>query len=520
MGKRGPGGGGDKARPKRKSRWSLPRRRPEETDVDYLIRWIERLPVASGILAGSHIVLQPWQQDFLRDAYRPAVTQAILSVPRKNGKTGLAAALSLAHLCGPMAEQQGEVYSAANDKAQAAITYRAMRAIVERVPALEDRLIIRDHDKSIEDAVTGSRYQALSADVPRKHGLSASFIVYDELGQAKSRDLFDVLATSGGARENPKLLVISTQAADDSHVLSELIDDALGADDPSIAYAVWAAEPDADPYTEETWAACNPALGTFRSLEEMQSAARRAARIPSQRAAFRNLYLNQRVSPDTSFLPPEEWHECAGEFDPDLLAGAPCYLGLDLAKTRDLNALIAYFPEEHAVLDWVWAAGDQVDAASAPYQAWVEAGWLLQSGTRAVNKREIAYQIARVCEDYDVRGILCDRWGIDELQRVFDEEGIYADLVPFGQGYKDMSPAVAVLEQAVLERRIVHRGNPLMTWSFGNIEIDTDPAGNRKFTKKRAREAIDPMVALVMALAGAEHAPPVYSFRDSVVSLS
>ena len=478
------------------------------------------MPVTSGILTGSAFKVQDWQASFLRGVYREtdAPNLAVLSVPRKNGKTGLAATLSLVHLCGPEAEENGEVYSAANDRAQAAITYRAMVNIVKRVPELSDRLIIRDFDRSLEDSVTGSRYMALSADVPTKHGLSSSFIVYDELGQARDRSLFDVLETSMGARLNPLMLVISTQAPIDAHPMSELVDDIESdPDDASVFGVVYRAPSDADIFHPDVWHAANPALGTFRSLAELEASARRAKRLPSRRASFRNLYLNQRIAPDTSFLDAAEFAACAAERGE--LTGESCYIGLDLAKTSDLNALVAYFPESGHVLDVVWASDDMVEGATAPYQAWKDAGWLRTTPGRSVNKRAIALELAAFIETYDVRTVIVDRWGIDELERILDDEGIYVQLDAMGQGFKDMSPAVSMLEASVLERTLKHRGNPLMVWAFGNLEVDEDPAGNRKFSKKRARDKIDPMIALTMALAGASRDTRSYSFAGSVVGL-
>jgi Phage terminase-like protein, large subunit len=274
--------------------------------VDRVVAFLEALPVTTGSLAGTLFQVRPWQREFLEAIYatdeagRRPVRTAVLSMARKNGKTGLAAGLALCHLAGPEAEQRGQVYSAANDRAQAALIYNEMAAIIERVPYLEARISLRRHAKEMEDlGQTGSVYAALSADVPGKHGLSPSFVVYDELGQAPKRDLFDALDTAMGARADPLMLVISTQAADDLAPLSELIDygqrvQSGEIDDPSFHLTLYAAPADADPWSPETWALANPALGDFRSLEDVARQAAQAQRIPSKEAAFRNLILNQR----------------------------------------------------------------------------------------------------------------------------------------------------------------------------------------------------------------------------------
>ena len=463
--------------------------------------------------------MQPWQRDFLEHVYAPsgAPTIAVLSVPRKNGKTGLAARLCLAHLCGPEAEANGEVYSAANDRAQAAIVYRAMHSIIKRVPALQERLIVRDFDRSIEDAVTGSRYMALSADVPTKHGLSASFIVYDELGQAPKRDLYDVLETSMGARLTPLMLIISTQAPLDAHVMSELVDEVESPTrDRSMYGVVHRAPAGADIWDEDVWAAANPPWE--RPVVE---------RIPGRRAPRAPSTLTPRKLP--KFVPQSAcrarhhlFRRCGvggvhGRYPHAtgrrVLRGArpwrrrPTSMPSSRTSPNPAPCLIGY---GHRRSKWT--------APRRPTVSGQSKGTYSRRRAQRQQARGRA-TTAALLDAYDVRRVTVDRWAIDELRRVVDEEGLYVDLQPMGQGYRDMAPAVSLLEAAVLERTLIHRGSPLLGWCFGNIEVDEDPAGNRKFTKKRAHGPIDPMVALLMALSGAATAPPVYSFQGSVIGL-
>ena len=201
-----------------------PWQQPGLSRAERVIRFCESLPVTSGKLAGTTWRARPWQKKWLRAVYRTdrkgrrLVRTAVKSLARKNGKTDLAARLCLCHLAGPEAEPRGECYSAANDRAQAARIFAEMVAIIEAVDWLRERVSVRRHSKELEDigdGGTGSFYAALSADVATKHGLSPSMWVYDELGQAPDRKLFDVLDSAMGARAEPLGLVISTQAARD-----------------------------------------------------------------------------------------------------------------------------------------------------------------------------------------------------------------------------------------------------------------------------------------------------------------
>ncbi len=331
MGKTGPKTGAEKAAQKDiKPAWTgkPPWEKKGLTRAGRVIAFCEVLPITAGIHAGRKLKLRPWQKKIIRAIYatvngKRLVRQAVLSLPRKNGKTALAAALALAHLLGPEAEARGQIYSAASDRAQASILFNEMVAIIVRVPEFNERCHIKNFHKEITDLKTGSGYVALSSDARKAHGLSPSFFVFDELAQSKSRMLFDNLQTGTGARFEPLGIVISTQSADSHHVLSELVDYALAIEDgslppdPSFYGAVYAAPDDADPWDEKAWFDCNPALDDFRSLEEMRDFAKKAQKMPQMEAVFRNLYLNQRVETADKFVTTEAYNGCVGPI-PDL----------------------------------------------------------------------------------------------------------------------------------------------------------------------------------------------------------
>ncbi len=495
------------------------------TRVERVVAFLEFLPVTSGALAGSQFKVRPWQRAFLEAVYGVAdgatrpVRTAVLSMPRKQGKTALAAGLALCHLSGPEAEQRGQVYSAANDRAQAALIYNEMAAIIERVPFLDERVSLRRHAKEMEDFDNGSVYAALSADVPGKHGLSPSFVVYDELGQAAKRDLLDALDTAMGARAEPLMLVISTQAADDLAPMSELIDygqrvQSGEIEDPSFHLTHYAAPEDADPWSPETWAMANPALDDFRSLEDVARQAAQAQRIPSKEAAFRNLILNQRVAAETRFLPVSEWKACGAPLRPDL-EGRPCWLALDMAATRDLTALVAVFPHEDGTVDamaqfYLPAEGlaDRGEKDRVPYTVWRDQGFLTATPGAATDPRFIAATVAQLCARFRVQALAYDRWRIETFKMALADEGV-SDLamVEHGQGYRDMAPAVDALERVVAERKLRHANNPVLTWCVSNAVVTRDPAANRKLDKSRATGRIDGAVALAMALHAMEMKP-------------
>lgn len=538
MGLRGPGAKPVKVarKPGAKAGGSRPVRRKRGQDrAGRVIAFVESLQITAGVHAGRPFRLREWQKDIVRAIYgeadgRRMVRTALITMPRKNGKSGLAAALCLAHLVGPEAEPRGQVYSAAADRNQAALLFAEMKAFVLADPALAERVIIREFTKEIEDAETGSIYRALSADAKTKHGFSASFICYDELAQAPNRLLYDVLATSGAARAEPLMVVISTQSSDPNHIMCELTDyggkvNAGVIADPSFHATIYSAPEDADPWDEATWHACNPALGDFRSLDEMRTYAAQAQRIPAREATFRQLYLNQQIDAVAGFINRADWQACAGAVDPRALYGRPCWGGLDLSSTTDLTALVLYFPEDGgALLPFYWVPGEALDKREltdrVPYRLWRDKGHIEATNGRAIDKRAVARRLAEIASSYDVRGIAYDRWRIEDLRRIMADEGIALPLCDWGQGYKDMGPAVDALEAAILDCRIMHGGHPVLAWNAANARIEIDPTGARKLSKARSIERIDGLVALAMALGlhGRQPPPKELTFGAMVLS--
>jgi phage terminase large subunit-like protein len=518
-----------------------PWRKPGLSRAERVRAFIETLVITSGVHAGKRFRLRPWQwQKIIKPLYesgpdgRRLKRQALVTIPRKNGKTQLAAALALCHLVGPEAEPRGQVYSAAADRKQASLILRELIAFIRADAALSDRIIIREHSKSLEDVVTGSIYEALSSDAKKAHGLNVSFAVLDELAQWPKRDLYDALTTAGAARAEPLFVVISTQSHDKNHVMSELVQygqrvlDGAIADDTFLP-VIFAAPDDADPWSEATWRACNPALGDFRSLDEMRVAADQARALPAREPAFRLLYLNQPVDATARFLNRRDWDACKGDAGGALLGHAAlsrqrCILGLDLSSTTDLTALAAWFPETQDLLAWFWMPADNLEEAErrdhVPYRLWAQQGHIEPTPGRAIDKRFVAHRLGQLTNDFAIQFCAADRWRLDEIRRLLADEGLRLDIVEHGQGWKDMGPSIDAFETAVLRRELRHPGHPVLDMCVANAVTVSDPTGARKLVKERATGRIDGLVAAVMAVGSAvKIAPPkpsVYATRGLI----
>jgi len=425
---------------------------------------------------------------------------------RKNGKTGFAAALGLAHLAGPEAVRGGQVLSGAADRAQAAIVYAAMKAMALASPELAERVIFRDFRKEAEDVVTDSTYQALSSDARKAHGLSPSFWIGDEVAQWRGRDLIEALRTGMGAHSEPLGLVISTRSCDPDNPLEELIRYAADIDaglieDAAFCSFIYTAPVEADPWSPDTWRLANPALGDFRSLEDVRVLANQAVRIPATEAAFRAYVLNQPVVLDDRWLSPADWDSCAAEPEPR----GDCWGGLDLAAgAADLTAFSLFWPDTGALKCWAFLPREMLEAKArednAPYRLWQQQGFIVEVPGRTVDRAWLGAWIARQTEAVDLRAIATDRWLIEDLKAQLDREGIVLPLEPHGAGFKDVSPSLTAFEALVLDGRLAHGGTPLLRWAVANAAIEPDPAGNRKLSKRASRGRIDPAVSAVYAV--------------------
>lgn len=504
--------------------------------AELVIAFLETLLVPDGAGVGKPLVLREWQKHIIRAVYGPrdangliVARQALLSIARKNGKSALVAGLCLAHLCGPEAVRNGQLYSVAFDREQASVLFKLMTAMVYMDAELSARLNVVESRKRIVDPVSGSEFTALSSETKGKHGKSSSFIAFDELAQfGADRELYDVMMTSRGAHAAPLVWVISTQAPDDHAVLSELVDygkrvNSGEIEDPTFKAFVYEVAADADPWDEALWPLANPALGDFRSLDEMRDFAAKARNMPSAEASFRNLYLNQRIDSSAHFITPSVWKANGLEADLSVLEDGECFGGLDLSAKNDLTALIFVALDGAGtwhVLPRFWTPADNLRDREArdrvPYTAWAKQGFLEAVPGKTIDYRYVARALAEMHGRLNIAGIKFDRWRVADLQRALQEEGVDAwidgqdeqipgglRLVPHGQGFRDMNPAVEILEDALIEGRIRHGMHPVLTMCASNVRVQSDPAGGRKFDKLKSTGRIDGVVALAMALNGA-----------------
>jgi phage terminase large subunit-like protein len=485
--------------------------------------WIERhLRVPEGKLVGSQVKLTPDQVAWLSKIYDTPTSLFILTLPRKNGKTAFLAMILLLHLCGPEAKRNSQLYSAAQSRDQAAILFKLAAKMVRMSPDLAAYVKIRDTIKELECFELGTIYKALSSDAPTAHGLSPALTIHDELGQVRGprSELYEALETATAAQEDPLSVVISTQAPTDADLLSVLIDDAARGADPTVKLVQYSAPENAAPFEEETIRACNPHFDVFMNRDAVMKMARDAQRMPSAEAAFRNLVLNQRVNPTSPFISRVTYERGDEAIDPQVLGTKQVFVGLDLSSRLDLTALVSVACDGsgiwHVRPDFFAPAVGLEERSRrdrVPYDVWAKQGFLTLTPGETVDYAFVAHRLCEIADECHLAEIAFDRWKISALKKELADLGRELPLVEFGQGFKDMSPAVDVAEGLFVAGKIRHGGNPILKMCAANAVVTKDPAGNRKLDKSKATGRIDGMVALCMALGRAAALIPVQQHK-------
>lgn len=477
------------------------------------IDWIEafcRIP--EGRHVGERVKLTKHQRKWIEMIYGTPTRRFILSMGRKNAKTATSAFILLLHLCGPESRVNSQLYSAAQSREQAAILFNLAAKMVRMSPDLQEAISIRDTAKELLCPERGTRYRALSSEAPTAYGLSPVLTIHDETGQVRGprSELYDALETASAAQEHPLSIIISTQAPTDADLLSTLIDDAKTGKDPRVKLALYTADTELDPFDAEAIRQANPHFDEFMNQEEVLAQAESARRMPSSENSYRNLILNQRVNLTNPFVSVAAWEGCGGDVDRDAIEHGEVFIGLDLSARNDLTAMVAVAQDD----DGVWHVdphffAPQVGVAErghkdrVPYDLWAEQGWLTLTPGASVDYEVVARALADYCAEHNVVQIRFDRWRIDVLKAELARLDAELPLEPFGQGFRDMTPALDTLESEVVNKSLRHGGHPVLKMCALNAVATRDPAGNRKLDKSRATGRIDGMVALAMAMGAA-----------------
>ena len=516
------------------SKFMLPTSHYDQAKADRAVAFIQNLCHTKGKWAGTPFMLLPWQEQIVRDIFgivkengKRQFLTAYVEIPKKQGKSELAAAVAL-YLLYADNEQSAEVYGAACDRNQASIVFDVAKQMVQMSPALMRRSKIAAAQKRIVNYSNNGYYQVLSAETGTKHGLNVSGLVFDEIHAQPNRQLYDVLTKgSGDAREQPLFFIITTAGTNKNSICYELHTKALDLlggrkNDPSFYPVVYGLSIE-DDWTDETnWYKANPSLGHTISIDRVREAYQNALDNPAEENVFKQLRLNIWTSATVCWIPEHIYDRGNRPIDKDDLYGRECFGGLDLSSTSDITALSLVFPprsedESYIVLPFFWLPEETLELRCRRdhvlYDVWKRQGYINTTEGNVVHYGFIEKFIEDLGERYNIKEIAFDRWNATQMVQNLEDMGF--TVVPFGQGYKDMSPPSKELYKLLMEGRINHGGNPVLKWMAQNVVMHQDPAGNIKPDKDKSTEKIDGIVATIMALDRAIRCEDAVSVYDS-----
>lgn len=514
----------------------------------HAIDWIQQnLIHIKGEKAGQPFILESWQRAIIanlfgwkhKSTHLRRYRIAFIEIGRKNGKTPLAAAIIL-YMLFEDGEPGAEIYGAASEYKQASLVFTHAWGMRNRNPMLKERSrVFRGQSKAIEVGEPGDIdygiYRVISSDSLAAHGFNTHCGVVDELHTQPNSELVDALETSTGARREPLIVYITTSDFERESICNEKEDYAKSVrdgiiNDPSFLPVIYEASIDDDWTLESTWRKANPNLGGSITKRYLRDACKKAQELVRYENTFKRLHLNIRTQQDVRWISLDLWDSCNGMVNEGELIGCRCFMGFDLSSNTDITARSLLFPPDSQCGLWrvLWRFYVPKDNAHerelkdhVPYMVWGEQGYITLIPGNVVDYAVIKADFEQDCEKFDVEGVAFDRWNFEGLRQQFITDGIPEDkFISFGQGYASMSAPTKRLETILLQGLLAHNANPVARWMATNVAIEEDAAGNIKPSKRRSKEKIDGIVALVMALgqamAGSVH-ESIYEKRGPLV---
>lgn len=492
----------------------------------------EKLRHVKGEMTGKPFALEVWEQAIIANLFGwvdkasglRRYRECFIEVPKKNGKTPLAAGI-VCYLLFEDGEPGAEIYGAASKYDQASLVWTHAAGMVRQCPELANRAhVFKGQAKAIEAGQPGdidyATYRVISSEHLGSHGFNIHGVVIDELHAFQNSDLVDSLVAGTASRRQPLIVMITTKDYDRISICNEKEAYAKRIlsrpeDDLTFLPVIHEVPDDADWKNPKTWKLANPNYGISVKPDYLKTQCQKATENPRLENVFKRLHLNMKTQQETRWLPAEDWKACvvAEALQVSELVRRPCVVGMDLSSNTDITAMCALFPpiasDDPYYAFWkLYVPADNIEKRvvrdKVPYDIWAKQGYITATPGNVIDYAAIRRDLYDICETYNVQQIVFDRWGFEALRQQMVGEGVPEDLfVSFGQGFASMSPAMKALEQLVLGKRLAFAENPVVLWMAGNVAVQTDPAGNIKPTKEGSGEKIDGIVALTMTIGAA-----------------
>jgi len=486
---------------------------------DSAVAFVERLKHHKGRWKGMPFELIDWQEQIIRDLFGIVsksdecrqYKRAYIELPKKNGKSELAAAIALLLLCCDH-EYGGEIYGCAMDQKQARIVFNVALHMVEQNEYLRENIKYNRSTSTMTFKPLGSFYQVVSADSGNKDGLNSHGIIFDELHAQKNEDFFKVMTTSSGlSREQPLQFIITTAGFDRNSIgwrEHQYANQVRRGDiiDPTFYPVIFDMDEKDDWQSEAVWRKVNPSFGITFEPDAFRAEFEKAKIDLSAENSFRRLNLNEWTKQYSRWMPMDKYDACNQKLDDSFLHGKRCYGGLDLSSSDDMTALVLCFPPEDEedkfyLLPFFWIPREfmekRIRKDRAPYDRWAHEGHLFVTDGAVIDYDFVQAKLVELSKKYDIKDVAFDKWGAQLLSQRLKKDGITVS--GYRQGYQTMSPASKNFLTLIQKGCIAHGGHPVLRWNFDNAVVKIDEAGNIKPDKSKASDKIDGAVAAIMA---------------------
>lgn len=500
----------------------------DEDEVNKRIKLFPLLKHYKGSFKGKPFILSDWQKFVIgsifgwkwKDSAKRRYRYAFIKVPRKNGKTFLAAGVAIQMLLygrnlqknGKLQPEGGaEVYFVATKEDQAKIGWKDCCSIIKRSLGFSEKLTVRIHEIRYDDQ--DAFCKSLGSDSETLDGLNPVCAIKDEFHAWPDRNLHDVIEDAYGARDQPLDFIITTEGTlrnsihdeIDTHCKNILSSDGSYLDDSFFAMIYEPDEGD-DPFDEKTWEKSNPNLGISKSMDYMRDQASKARLMPNKYSTFLTKQLNRRTDISERWLSMDQWDACKRVVEEENLVGIAGTAGLDLARSRDMSSFQAIFPDGNggfSIVSRYWIPEAEIEERKrrdrVPYDVWERQGFLTVTEGNVTDFRLIENEVAELCHKFQINELAYDpMFATDLALRLRDDHGL--NVTEFSQTFKNFAMPCKELERLLISGQLHHNGNPILRWNAGNVVSRVGPSGNQMPDKAKSSARIDGIVALLMAL--------------------
>lgn len=465
-----------------------------------------------GEFAGKPFELLPWQKKLVGHLFgwlNPDGTRRFrtlfLYVPRKNGKTTLAAGLSLL-LFAEDGEPGAQIYVGAKTREQAGILYDHAATLLnaETIERCGLQIPTGKNARKMYCDEYNSVLRAVSRDAGSMQGYNPSVGIIDELHVQPDRKLTEAFIKGMMARKQPLMAYLTTAAEEGENACNEELHAAIQVRDgvvvnPSYFPVIFAADEKDDISDEAVWIKANPSIGYATKLENIRKEFSEINGSIEKLISFKRYILNMHTKASAAWVDLAYWDENSGNINPEELTGQKCFAGIDLSSTSDITAIVLYFPESKAILPRFFVPKETA-RRKLEYEYWEKKGLLKIAGGDCINDVEVEQEILQLAADYNILQLAYDPHGMAHMARRLTDQGL--EMVPFRQGTLSMNEPTKLTEKMILQKELQHGGNPVLRWMITNARTVQDNNGCVRIAKenKDSPRKVDGVVAMIMAI--------------------